>query len=126
MWTEHKNKFLNTYKMKDSKPKAMADFHYITQNAHETVNRYNIRFNTFVAEAQVVNPDADGNLMQQYFCSIDHFISKTLLPHMPAGATQTQQDPDAMDIDAIAVSRNQVQCYNCNKFRHMTRECQEE
>ncbi|EKM49229.1 uncharacterized protein PHACADRAFT_73373, partial [Phanerochaete carnosa HHB-10118-sp] len=143
-WATHRQDFLEAYKTTDPKSKAMVELHQIVQKDHETVNEYNVHFNTLIAEAEIVNPDADGNLLQQYLRGLKESLARQLIAHMLINAALSQQmhlptnsgtatttstsstrDPNAMDVDALNTGQSGIKCYNCGKFGHISRECRQ-
>ncbi|EKM53695.1 uncharacterized protein PHACADRAFT_198121 [Phanerochaete carnosa HHB-10118-sp] len=77
----------------------MVELHQIVQKDHETVNEYNVHFNTLIAEAEIVNPDADGNLLQQYLSGLKELLARQLIAHMLINATLFQWQQQALELD---------------------------
>ncbi|EKM52285.1 uncharacterized protein PHACADRAFT_198348 [Phanerochaete carnosa HHB-10118-sp] len=77
----------------------MVELYQIVQKDHETVNEYNVHFNTLIAEAEIVNPDADRNLLQQYLCRLKESLACQLIAHMPINATLSQWQQQALELD---------------------------
>lgn len=98
-WDEHKNRFLDAYKTQDPVAKAMVDLHNIVQKEHETVNEFNVHFDTLVAEAGVVNPDLDGNLLQQYIRGLKMTLVDKILPNIPSNAPLSVWMSRALELD---------------------------
>ncbi|EKM61719.1 uncharacterized protein PHACADRAFT_190902 [Phanerochaete carnosa HHB-10118-sp] len=98
-WATHCQEFLEAYKTTDPKSRAMVELHQIVQKDHETVNEYNVHFNTLIAEAEIVNPDADGNLLQQYLRGLKKSLARQLIAHMPINATLSQWQQQALELD---------------------------
>ncbi|EKM56325.1 uncharacterized protein PHACADRAFT_76104, partial [Phanerochaete carnosa HHB-10118-sp] len=144
-WATHRQDFLEAYKTTNPKSRAMVKLHQIVQKDHETVNEYNVHFNTLIAEAEIVNPDADRNLLQQYLRGLKESLARQLIAHMPINATFSNRqthlptnsgtamntpapytcDPNTMDVDALDTGQSKIKCYNCRKFGHIARECRQ-
>lgn len=98
-WDNYKQKFLEAYKTQDPQARAMLELHHIVQKDHESVNEYNVHFDTLVAEALVQNPDADSNLLQQYIRGLRTELVHDILPNIPATATLSEWMSAALNLD---------------------------
>lgn len=77
----------------------MISLHQIMQKEHETVNKYNVHFNTFIAEALIVNANLDSNMLQQYLQELRKSLIDQLLSHMAASAPLSIWQASALKLD---------------------------
>jgi hypothetical protein len=97
-WDKHKADFLDTYQSPDPRAEAMSRLHAITQG-DRSVHEFNVEFNTLLAEAGVINPDADESMAQQYVRALDHKLVDKLLLVVPDHAPLSLWQNHALIID---------------------------
>lgn len=85
--------------MQDPQACAMLELHQIVQKEHESVNEYNVHFDTLVAEALVQNPDTDSNLLQQYIRGLRMALVDDILLNIPATAPLSVWMTTALNFD---------------------------
>lgn len=77
-WEGHKNDFLEIYRTADPKAITLSKLYTITQG-DKSVHDYNVLFGTLLQEAEILDPDASPELMQQYIRGLDNKIVEKLI-----------------------------------------------